>query len=189
MALTSSSMLPLGTPLPRFVLPDAVSGLQIDLGAPGARTGTLVAFICNHCPAVLHVLAPLVALLNSAVERRFAVFAINVNSLKTHPQDGPVHMKALALEKAFRFPFLFDESQDSARAFGAVCTPDFFLFDADGALVYRGQFDDTRPSSGQAANGADLRRALEQVEQGKPPLEVQKPSLGCSIKWKDSPGF
>jgi peroxiredoxin len=180
----SSTMLPLGTPLPSVRLPDTVGGKVIDLAevARGKR-GTLVMFICNHCPYVIHIRRGLVATAHEALDHGFAVLAINSNSERTHPMDGPAHMAALARAEGWRFPFLFDETQDVARAFKAACTPDLYVFDADGKLAYRGQFDDARPSNGKPVDGRDLRAALAAVEAGRPPAEPQRASLGCGIKW------
>ncbi len=182
MAETPSTMLPLGTPLPAFKLTDAVSGQPVSSSGASAK-GALVAFICNHCPFVIHIRARLVSLANDAVAKGLSVYAINSNSVRTHPQDGPSHMKALASEEAWRFPFLFDEDQAVAKQFKAACTPDLFLFDARHALVYRGQFDDSRPSNRLPVTGADLQAAIDAVLAGKPVPEKQKASIGCNIKW------
>lgn len=183
MALTPSTMLPLGTAAPDFNLENAVDGQRVRLTdlPPGPL---LVMFICNHCPYVVHireVLGPLVAEYQA---RGLRVVAINSNSEQTHPQDGPVHMRALALEKGWRFPFLFDKTQEVAKAYQAACTPDFFLFDPERRLVYRGQFDDSRPGRPNVpVTGKDLRAALEDVLAGRKPAEDQRPSMGCNIKW------
>src|SRR5581483_5847887 len=149
MAATPSTMLPLGTTLPAFTLPNAVDGKAVASSALGGKSGTLVMFICNHCPYVIHIRQELIKVAHEALDLGFAVAAINSNSIKTHPQDGLEHMKALAAAEGWRFPFLFDETQGVAKAFHAACTPDLFLFDKHGALVYRGQFDDSRPSNGK----------------------------------------
>jgi peroxiredoxin len=177
-------MLPLGTGLPEFSLLDAVSGravAQRDLAGP---RGVLVLFICNHCPFVVHIRRELVKVAHEALDLGMSVVAINSNSAESHPQDGPVHMKQLAQSEQWRFPFVFDETQDVAKAFTAACTPDIFLFDAQRTLVYRGQFDDSRPSNGLPVTGADLRAAIAAVASGKPITIEQKPSIGCNIKWK-----
>ncbi|MBK7864118.1 MAG: thioredoxin family protein [Archangiaceae bacterium] len=186
MAATPSTMLPLGTALPSFALTDAVSGKPVASAELKGPRGVLVMFICNHCPYVIHIRSELVKLANHAVEQGFAVVAINSNSEKTHPQDGPPHMKNLAQAEQWRFPFVFDATQDVARAFKAACTPDLFLFDAGRKLAYRGQFDDSRPSNGKPVTGADLRAAIEQVARGEQPPEDQKASIGCNIKWHPS---
>jgi hypothetical protein len=151
--------------------------------AKGKR-GTLVMFICNHCPFVVHVRAGLVAAAHDALDQGLAVVAINSNDQLTYPQDGPEAMAKLARAEKWRFPFLFDETQDVARAFDAQCTPDLYLFDGKGTLAYRGQFDDSRPNNGKPVTGHDLRAAIEAVAAGRAPSEDQKPSVGCSIKWR-----
>ncbi|MBX7098637.1 MAG: thioredoxin family protein [Myxococcaceae bacterium] len=183
MAATPSTMLPLGTALPPFTLPDAVTGKPVASSGLTGPKGVLVMFICNHCPYVIHIRQQLVALAHRAVDSGLSVVAINANSTRTHPQDGPEHMKSLAQKEGWRFPFLFDETQDVARAFQAVCTPDLFLFDARRSLAYRGQFDDSRPSNGVPVTGKDLGAALDQVLAGKAPAPEQRASIGCNIKW------
>lgn len=183
MAETPSTMLPLGTPLPDFELPNAVDGGTVRAKALDAPHGVLVAFICNHCPYVIHIRQELVKVAHEALDRGVAVVAINSNSEATHPQDGPVHMKALAQAERWRFPFLFDQSQDVARAFHAACTPDLYLFDAGRRLVWRGQFDDSRPRNGKPVTGNDLRAALDAVVAHRTPDGPQVPSIGCNIKW------
>jgi hypothetical protein len=178
-------MLPLGTPLPAVRLPNVVDGAEVDLSALSTgKRGTLVAFICNHCPYVVHILKELVAVGQEAQRRGFAVVAINANDAKSYPQDGPGPMARLAKEQAWGFPFLFDETQDVARTFHAECTPDLYLFDAAGALAYRGQFDDSRPSNGKPVTGRDLRAAIDAVAESQAPLSKQTPSIGCNIKWR-----
>ncbi len=176
-------MLPLGTVMPAFSLPNAVDGVTVDSKSFADKRGTLVLFICNHCPYVIHIRGKLVELSNRAVESGLAVVAINSNSEKTHPQDGPPHMKQLASSEAWRFPYLFDQSQQVARAFTAACTPDLFLFDAQQKLAYRGQFDESRPGKPTPVTGKDLQAAIDAVVQGKAPAANQTPSIGCSIKW------
>ena len=182
---TASTLLPLGTVLPSVVLTDVVDGSRVDVNAraKGAR-GTLLAFICNHCPYVVHIRSELVRVANEACERGFAVFAINSNDEKSHPQDGPSEMAALAKREAWRFPFLFDRSQDVARALGAECTPELYLFDAAQKLVYHGQFDDSRPSNGKPVTGADLQAAIDAVAAGQVPSTEQRTAIGCNIKWR-----
>jgi len=182
MAETPSTMLPLGTSLPAFRLEDVVTGRAVSSSAPTPK-GALVMFVCNHCPFVVHIRKPLVALANDAVERGLSVFAINSNSAATHPQDGPANMKRWAADDEFRFPFLFDETQDVARAFRAACTPDFFLFDAARTLAYRGRFDGSTPGNRVATTGDELRAAIDAVLDGRAPDAKQLPSVGCSIKW------
>lgn len=185
MARPASPDLSLGTPLPAVRLPDAVDGAQVDVTALSAgKRGTLVMFLCNHCPFVVHVRTELARVANDAVDRGFAVVAINSNDLEAYPQDGPDAMARLAQSEKWRFPFLFDAAQDVARAFHAECTPDLYLFDARGALAYHGQFDDSRPANGKPVTGHDLVAAIEAVESGRAPSSEQKPGVGCSIKWR-----
>jgi peroxiredoxin len=189
MAETPSTMLPLGTPLPAFRLADAVTGRPVD-GAELARgkKGLLVAFICNHCPYVKHIRSELVRAAHEALDQGLAVVAVNSNDEASYPQDGPAAMKQLATAERWRFPFLFDETQEVARAFRAACTPDLFVFDAALRLAYRGQFDDSRPSLTRPVTGASLRAALAAVAGGEPPSPEQRPSVGCNIKWKPGKG-
>jgi hypothetical protein len=178
-------MLPLGTSLPSIRLTNAVDGEQVDVATLAKdKRGTLVAFICNHCPFVVHIRAEFVRVGHEALDRGLAVVAINSNDAKMYPQDGPAAMAKLAREERWRFPFLFDESQDVARAFHAACTPDLYLFDAHGKLAYRGQFDDSRPSNGKPVDGKDLRAAIEAVAAGRAPASDQRASVGCGIKWR-----
>jgi hypothetical protein len=185
MARAASTDLPLGGPLPPVRLTDAVDGAEVDVAALAAgKRGTLVMFLCNHCPYVVHVREELARIANDAVDRGFAVVAINSNDAEAYPQDGPEAMAGLARSEKWRFPFLFDATQQVARAFGAECTPDLYLFDARGALAYHGQFDDSRPSSGKPVTGRDLQAAIDAVASGRAPSPEQKPGVGCSIKWK-----
>lgn len=177
-----TSLLTLGSPAPDFVLTDPTGGVWA-LGKVAGDRPVLVAFICNHCPYVLHVADALAAFAREYQDKGLAVVAISSNDVVTHPQDGPEHMGAFARAHHFNFPYLYDETQAAARAYGAVCTPDLFLFDADKKLAYRGQFDDSRPGRG-APTGADLRAAADAVLAGRRPSGEQKPSVGCSIKWK-----
>ncbi len=175
-------MLPLGTALPPFELPDTVSGESVSSAALAGQP-LVVAFICNHCPFVVHIREGLADFGRFCAERGVKMIAISSNDVATHPQDGPEPMRAEALRAGYPFAYLFDESQDVARAFQAACTPEFYLFDAEGKLVYRGQFDDSRPHNGKPVTGADLRTAVEAVCAGGVPTADQKPSVGCSIKW------
>ncbi|HSY22692.1 MAG TPA: thioredoxin family protein [Polyangiaceae bacterium] len=185
MAQTPSSMLPLGTPLPAIRLPDAVGGATVDVASLAAgKRGTLLMVICNHCPFVIHVRSELVRAAHEALDKGLAVVAINSNDEVGYPQDGPAAMAKLAQSEKWRFPFLFDATQQVARSLDAQCTPEFYLFDAAGRLAYRGQFDDSRPSNGKPVTGADLRRAVDAVATGRAPSSDQKPSVGCNIKWK-----
>lgn len=180
MARTASRMLPLGRPIPPFALLEPLTGATVASPAPGQPA--LVMFICNHCPYVVHIRSRLVELANRAAEAGIAVVAINANSVQTHPEDGPEAMAALAKKEGWSFPFLFDETQAVALAFGAACTPDLFLFGAEG-LFYRGQFDDARPGTPVPVTGADLAAAIEALLAGRPAPADQWPSLGCNIKW------
>jgi hypothetical protein len=182
---TPSSMLPLGTSLPSARLTNVVDGTSVDVTALAeGKRGTLVAFICNHCPYVVHMRKELVRAAQDAQARGFAVVAINSNDAADYPQDGPGPMARLAKDEKWGFPFLFDETQAVARAFHAECTPDLYLFDAAGKLAYRGQFDDSRPSNGKPVTGRDLRAAIDAVAAGQAPSATQTASIGCNIKWR-----
>jgi thiol-disulfide isomerase/thioredoxin len=178
-------MLPLGTPAPALRLTDAVAGRVVDAAeAARGKKGLLVAFICNHCPFVKHIRKELVRVAHAALDEGFAVLAVNSNDEKAFPEDGPAAMRQLAREEGWRFPFLFDETQEVAKAFRAACTPDLFLFDRGLRLGYRGQFDDSRPSNDKPVTGASLSAAIEAVAAGRSPAAEQQPSVGCSIKWR-----
>ena len=183
MALTPSNQLEQGSFLPRFTLNDVVARERVTSDALLGEKGTLVMFICNHCPYVVHIRAELVRVAHEALAQGIGVVAINSNSARTHPQDGPDKMRELVKEEGWKFPFLFDVHQDVARAFDAACTPDLYLFDAVSKLAYHGQFDDSRPGNGKPVTGADLRRAIAQVVAGETPSPEQTPSVGCNIKW------
>ncbi|MBD3420445.1 MAG: redoxin domain-containing protein [Chitinivibrionales bacterium] len=184
MSLTPSTMLPLGTIAPDFSLPNAADGSQVSLDQFSSAPALLVIFMCNHCPYVKHVRDALVALASEYIEKGVAVVGISSNSVDSHPDDGPDKMAEEAREFGYKFPYLFDETQDVAKAYKAACTPDFFLFDASRKLVYRGQMDDSRPGNGIAVTGADLRTALNAVLAGEPAPSEQRSSMGCNIKWK-----
>jgi peroxiredoxin len=184
MAKTLSTMLPLGTPAPEFALPDASSGRTVRLHDFEGRPALLVMFLSRHCPFVKHIQAELAKVCNEYVDRGLAAVAICSNDAESYPEDGPEGLRQMAAELNFRFPYLFDESQEVARAFVAACTPDLFLFDADRALVYRGQFDDSRPGNGVPVTGSDLRAALDAVLAGAEVPSEQRPSVGCNIKWR-----
>ncbi|MHC4167298.1 MAG: thioredoxin family protein [Planctomycetota bacterium] len=183
MAVTTSRMLDLGTLAPDFSLPDT-AGNTVSLADFEKSPVLLIIFMCNHCPFVKHVLGNLVELIKEYQAREVAVVGINSNDVTNYPDDSPEMMAELAREGGFTFPYLYDEAQDVARAFGAACTPDFFLFDSDRSLVYRGQMDDSRPGNGVPVTGADLTAAIDAVMKGKPIASEQKPSIGCNIKWK-----
>jgi len=175
-------MLPLGTQAPDFSLPDTEGRLVSR--ADFADTPLLVMFICNHCPFVVHLREALATFGREYTDKGLAIVAINSNDATTHPQDGPEHMRTERQSAGYVFPYLFDESQQVARAYRAACTPDFFIFDASHALAYRGQFDAARPGSPTPVTGHDLRAAADAVLEGAPPTTNQLPSLGCNIKWK-----
>ena len=183
MTRTSSTMLPLGTPAPDFRLPD-FAGRMHSLADFAYGHALLVVFICGHCPFVRHVRGEFARYAREYRAKGLAVVAINSNDLAAYPQDGPDGMRAEAAELRYDFPYLLDETQAVAHAYRAACTPDFFLFDADRRLAYRGQFDDSRPGNGQPVTGGDLRAASDAVLAGHPPGAAQKPSVGCNIKWK-----
>lgn len=184
MARQTSRMLPLGTPAPAFALPDTVTGRTVAVGDFADSPLLLIAFICNHCPFVKHILDGFVALARDFATRGLAVVAISSNDIVSHPDDAPEQMARIAGSKGFTFPYLYDESQEVAKAYQAVCTPEFFLFDRDRRLVYRGQFDASRPGNGIPVTGADLRAACDALLAGRPLTREQRPSVGCSIKWQ-----
>jgi peroxiredoxin len=184
MSLTPSTMLPLGTQAPDFDLLDVVSGKHISLTAFTDKKALLVMFICRHCPFVKHVQKELARLGNDYTQKEVGMVAISANDADHYPDDAPDKLKVMAQELGFTFPFCYDESQETAKAYTAACTPDFFLFDAQRQLVYRGQLDDSRPGNGRPLNGRDLRQALEAVLSHLPVSQDQKPSIGCNIKWK-----
>lgn len=182
MALTASTMLPLGTIAPDFALPNVVTGQTVTQASLADRPALLVMFICQHCPYVKHIQPELVRL-DQDWGDRIAIVAISANDITTHPQDAPAHLKTMAETLGLRFPVLYDASQAIAKAYTAACTPDFFLFDGDRRLVYRGQLDDSRPGNNQPLDGHDLRAAIAAVVAGEPVAADQKPSIGCNIKW------
>ncbi|HUP91034.1 MAG TPA: thioredoxin family protein [Solimonas sp.] len=184
MSLTPSTMLPLGTRAPDFTLPDTVSGQSLTLAQLGPARATVVMFLCNHCPYVKHVNPELVRLPRDYQARDAAFVAISSNDVKSHPEDAPARMKAVAAELGYGFPYLYDESQDVARSYRAACTPDFFLFDGGLRLAYRGRLDASSPGNRLPLDGADLRAALDAVLAGSPAPARQLPSMGCNIKWK-----
>jgi peroxiredoxin len=179
-----SLMQPLGTAAAHFALPDTRSGRSVTLEDFAAAPALLVAFICNHCPYVQHLLPAFVAFAREFGARGLAVVAISANDITSHPADAPDEMTRLARSQGFTFPYLFDASQQVAKAYRAVCTPDFFLFDRARRLVYRGQFDASRPRKGIAVTGSDLRAAVEALLGGGVVALEQTASVGCSIKWK-----
>ncbi|MEO5945175.1 MAG: thioredoxin family protein [Chitinophagaceae bacterium] len=184
MARTYSEMIALGTVVPPFSLPDTVSEKLISIENIKGDKGTLIMFICNHCPFVVHVNEELVKLANDYKEKGIGFLAISANDIVTHPGDGPDKMKAMAEKLNYPFPYCYDETQGVAKAFGAVCTPDFFIYNNDNQLVYRGQLDDSRPGNGIPVTGNDIRKALDNLINDQPVATEQRPSIGCNIKWK-----
>ncbi|MBL9135110.1 MAG: thioredoxin family protein [Verrucomicrobiales bacterium] len=184
MALTQSTMLKLGTRAPAFTLPDAITGRTVALGDFDGRPGLVVLFLCNHCPYVKHLSAGLSAFGREYAAKGLGIVAINSNDVANYPADCPDAMKVTAEAAGYTFPYLFDAGQSVAKAYRAACTPDIFLFDSQRELVYRGQFDDSRPGNGKPVTGADLRAACDAVLSGRIPAAEQKPSIGCNIKWK-----
>ncbi|HEY9763551.1 MAG TPA: thioredoxin family protein [Trichocoleus sp.] len=182
--MVESTMLPLGTSAPDFALPDVVSGEVISLETFAGDSALLVIFLCQHCPFVKHVQQELVRLGQEYIPKGVGVVAISANNVETHPQDSPENLKAMAQSLKFNFPLCYDESQETAKQYTAACTPDFFVFDSEVKLAYRGQLDDSRPSNGMPVTGKDLRAALDAILAGKPVDPDQKPSVGCNIKWK-----
>ena len=184
MAVESTRDLPLGTPAPDFALPDTVSGRTIRLTDYAASPALLVTFICNHCPYVIHIRPAFVEFARQYQPRGLGLVAISANDPGTYPQDGPEQMAVEAKRSGFTFPYLFDQAQQTARAYHAVCTPDFYLFDSSQRLVYRGRFDASRPNSPAPVTGNELRAAVDAVLAGRPVASDQLPSVGCSIKWR-----
>lgn len=184
MAATLSSMIPLGTIAPKFILTNTAKNNIINLETLKPQKGLLIMFICNHCPYVIHIIDELTELCNKFIDKGIDVIAINSNNYRAYPDDSPENMKKLAIEKGFNFPYLIDETQEVAKSYIATCTPDFFLFDSDFKLVYRGQFDSSRPGNGVPVTGKDLKNALEAHISGSQINHEQIPSIGCNIKWK-----
>lgn len=190
MVRTASTMLPLGTSAPDFTLPD-YDGTPKSLADCRGEKGTLIVFMCNHCPYVKHVASELAKLADDYAAKGVATVGISSNDAAAYPDDSPEKMKEEAAAQGYHFPYLYDETQQVAAAYHAACTPDFYLFDADLKLVYRGQLDDTRPKQDQTPDGRDLRAAIDALLAGQAIAEVQKPSIGCNIKWKAGaePGY
>jgi peroxiredoxin len=189
MALTESTMtLQLGAHAPEFALPDVVSGKTVRRDDFRGKSGLLVMFICTHCPYVKHVEKALAGIGQDYAGKPLGIVAISSNDAESYPDDRPEGLKRQAQKLGFRFPYLYDESQQVARAYRAACTPDFFLFDADLKLVYRGQLDGSRPGNGVGVTGDDLRAAIDAVLAGKSVSGDQRPSIGCNIKWKHDSG-
>ncbi|MBD2742462.1 thioredoxin family protein [Coleofasciculus sp. FACHB-1120] len=184
MVRTASTMLALGTTAPDFQLPDVVSGQTVSLATFADKQALLVMFICKHCPFVKHIQGELAQLGKDYVGEEIGIVAISSNDASNYPDDAPDSLKAMANELGFTFPLCYDETQETAKAYTAACTPDFFLFDANQNLVYRGQLDDSRPGNDRPVNGKDLRAAIDAVLAGQSIPSDQKPSIGCNIKWK-----
>ncbi len=184
MADTPSTMVELGTKAPDFNLPDTVSGKHVSLDDVKSGKATVVMFLCNHCPYVKNINKALVEFTNKYMEKGISFVGISSNDVNNYPEDSPEKMKEVAQQLGYKFPYLYDETQEVAKVYDAACTPDFFVFDTDLKLVYRGQFDNSRPGNNIQPTGEDLGRALDSILEGKPVPEDQKPSLGCNIKWK-----
>ncbi len=184
MARTASNMIPLGTVAPGFTLYDTVSGDDLSLFELRGDVATVIFFICNHCPFVLHVNEELVSIANDYTSKNVNFIAISSNDVQNYPEDAPYLMRKKAVEVSYPFPYLYDESQAVALSFDAACTPDIYVFDENLRLAYRGQLDDSRPENGIQVTGADLRHALNCLVEGKENVQEQKPSIGCNIKWK-----
>ena len=183
MVATNSTMMPLGTRAPDFALPD-VHGVPVSLADFPDALALVVVFMCNHCPYVKHIRAGLAQLARDYLPRGVRVIGINSNDVVNYPADSPAKMAQEAQSAGYIFPYLYDETQEVAKAYRAACTPDFYVFDRNKALVYRGQFDDSRPGNGLPVTGKDLRGALDALAAGRPVSPQQKPSIGCNIKWK-----
>jgi len=183
MALTPSNMIPLGTKAPDFTLPDTASGKSISLHQLKGEHGTVIMFICNHCPFVQHLQEGLVAVTQKYQAKGIQFIAISSNDIKSYPEDAPDKMKEMAEQFGYPFPYLFDETQAVAKAYDAACTPDFYIFDQNLLCVYRGRFDESTPGKGIPVTGKDLSAALDQLLAQKPIDPDQKPSYGCNIKW------
>ena len=184
MSRTPSNMLPLGTLAPDFNLLNTQNGEQPSLTNLKGKKGTVIAFICNHCPFVKHVNPGFSKLARDYQPKEIGFIAISSNDVENYPQDAPHLMKQVALEEGYTFPYLYDKTQQVSKDYDAACTPDFYLFDEDLKLVYRGQLDDSRPENGIPVTGKDLRNALDALIENGPISELQKPSIGCNIKWK-----
>lgn len=184
MALTPSTMVQLGTKAPDFSLPDVASGRTVSLSTFQGKKGLLMMFICQHCPYVQHIKEELARVGQDYAAKDLGMAAVSSNDASNYPDDAPPRLKEMVEELGFNFPFCYDESQAVAKAYRAACTPDFFLFDQDRKLVYRGQLDEARPGNGKPVNGRDLRAALDALLQGQPVNPNQRPSVGCNIKWK-----
>lgn len=184
MANTPSNMIPLGTQAPDFNLFDTVSQSHVSLQQLKGDTGTVIMFICNHCPFVIHINSQLVKIANDYIKKGIQFIAISSNDVLNYPQDSPEKMKVLAETENYPFPYLYDETQDVAKAYDAACTPDLYVFNKELKLIYRGQLDDSRPGNGLPVTGKDLKNAMDCLIENKENTSTQKPSIGCNIKWK-----
>jgi peroxiredoxin len=184
MAATASTMLELGTKAPEFALPDVVSGKAVSLASFQGKKALLVMFICHHCPFVKHIKSELAQIGRDYAAKGVGIVAISSNDPSVSADDSPEGLQRMATEWEFTFPVCYDETQAVAKSYAAACTPDFYLFDRDQKLVYRGQLDDSRPSNGKPVTGADLRSSIDALLAGRPVNQDQRPSLGCNIKWK-----
>ncbi|MGJ8760640.1 MAG: thioredoxin family protein [Polaribacter sp.] len=184
MARAESNEFKNGTIAPDFTLLNTVDNSFVSLNEAKGGKGTVIMFICNHCPFVIHVNAELVKMANDYQQKGINFIAISANDVDNYPQDSPELMKQLANDENYSFPYLYDETQEVAKAYDASCTPDFYVFDKDLKAVYHGQLDNSRPGNGKPVTGIDLRNSLDNLLENKPALENQKPSMGCGIKWK-----
>ncbi|AFY36601.1 alkyl hydroperoxide reductase/ Thiol specific antioxidant/ Mal allergen [[Leptolyngbya] sp. PCC 7376] len=184
MVRTASTMMPLGSAAPDFVLPDVTTGEDVTLENFQGKDGLLVIFMCRHCPFVIHLQDELAKIGQDFIPKNLGMVGISANSVETHPADAPDKLKEMVAELNFNFPILYDKTQETAKTYQAACTPDFFLFDKDLKLAYRGQLDDSRPGNDKPVTGKDLREAIAQVLAGESVSADQKPSIGCNIKWK-----
>jgi peroxiredoxin len=184
MALIESNPFNIGEKAPDFTLFDAVSGKMMDLENIKGEKGTAIFFICNHCPLVMHINKELIQMANEYQAKGISFVAISSNNVETHPQDGPVYMKEIAKRMNYSFPYLYDETQEIAKAYAASCTPDIYLFDNELNATYHGQICDSRPGNEIPVTGKDMRKAMDELLKGNAPVAIQKPSIGCSIKWK-----
>ena len=184
MARVPSMMIPLSSRAPAFILPEVGNESIISLQQMKSKTATVIAFICNHCPFVKHINPQLVQLANDYASKGVQVIAISSNDVLQYPEDGPQNMKIVALQLNYPFPYLYDETQEVAKAYNAACTPDFFIYDSSLQLTYRGQLDDSRPGNEIPVSGKDIRGVLDSMIKGERVNTFQKPSIGCSIKWK-----
>ena len=185
MAYTESNMLPLGSAAPAFSLPDTISGEELSYEKLKGEKGTVIMFICNHCPYVIHVNEELVRIANSYTEKGIGFIAISSNDAEKYPDDAPDKMRIVAKVLKYPFPYLYDETQQVAKAYDAACTPDIYLFDQDSTLYYRGRLDDSRPKNEIPLSGKDLRGAIDSLLKGEKAPEIQFPGAGCNIKWKN----